>query len=541
LDVVNAARVRAEENAPVVVKAMLEAEVSAHVAKVALEAEVNVRVEANAPGAVNALADRVKAGVSEPDVAKPQVADNAKAGERRQLHQLYLPLRKTSSNGVMKPIVLLSLLLATVSLQAQSQALSVPEAAMITAVNASNAESLALLERIVNINSGTMNIPGVLRVRDVLVPRFEALGFKTRWNPMESAVNRAGDLLAEHPCPAGAGRCGKRLLLIAHMDTVFEPDSPFQKYTIVPGNSGNVVSGPGVNDTKGGLVVMLAALNAMKTAGVLDRTEITVVLSGDEERPGQPTSLSRRTLIEAGKRSDVALEFESTGRVDGRDTVRTARRSAVVWQLETTGVTGHSSQIFNDNFGYGAIYELIRILDAFREQLPEKGLTFNVGLMLGGTTLQVNDANIAGNASGKVNVIPPIARANGDLRTLSNEQTERVVAKMKAIVAAHLPKTGATLTIEETYPAMPESEGSRNLAGQLNAVNTDAKLPAMVLADAMAGGAGDIAFVAPFVPGLVGVGSAGTGAHSDSEIAYLDSIPTQAKRMAILMYRLSRQ
>src|SRR4030095_16118608 len=144
--------------------------------------------------------------------------------------------------------------------------------------------------------------------RDALIPRLEALGFKTRWNPMESVTNRAGDLLAEHPCAAGSGRCGKRVLLISHLDTVFEPESPFQKYAIVPGTSGSVASGLGVHDTKGGLVVMLSALNALKTAGVLDRMEITVVLSGDEERPGQPTSQSRRTLIEAAKRSDVALE-----------------------------------------------------------------------------------------------------------------------------------------------------------------------------------------------------------------------------------------
>jgi glutamate carboxypeptidase len=354
-------------------------------------------------------------------------------------------------------------------------------------------------------------------------------------------TSRAGDLLAEHPCATGSGRCGKRLLLISHMDTVFEPDSPFQKYAIVPGTAGNVASGPGVADTKGGLVVMLSALNALKAAGLLDRMEITVVLSGDEERPGQPASLSRRTLVDAAKRSDVALEFESTARINNKDTVRIARRSALVWQLETTGTTGHSSQIFNENFGYGAAFELVRILDAFREQLPEKGVTFNAGLMLGGTTLEINDANTGGKTSGKANVIPPVSFANGDLRTLSNEQTERVVAKMKSIVAAHLPRTGATLTIEETYPAMPESDGSRDLVRQLQAVNADARLPAMSVADVMTGGAGDIAFAAPFVPGLVGVGAAGSGSHSDAEIAYLDSIPNQAKRMATLMYRLSRQ
>ena len=85
---------------------------------------------------------------------------------------------------------------------------------------------------------------------------------------------------------AGTGKCGKRLLLIGHMDTVFELSSSFQQYSIVPGTNGNVATGPGVNDMKGGLVVMLTALKAMKAAGALDSAEITIVLSGDEERHG---------------------------------------------------------------------------------------------------------------------------------------------------------------------------------------------------------------------------------------------------------------
>jgi glutamate carboxypeptidase len=423
---------------------------------------------------------------------------------------------------------------------AQPPTLTAPETAMVKAVDGETPAAIALLEKIVDINSGTMNLSGVVAVKDVVAPQIEALGFKVQWTPMESAVGRAGDLVAEHPCPAGTKKCGKRLLLIGHMDTVFEPSSSFQKYSIVPGTNGNVATGPGVNDMKGGLVVMLTALKAMKAAGTLDNAEITIVLSGDEERHGEPTSLSRERMIATGKRSDLALEFENSSRIDGKDMVRIARRSSITWDLETSGLSGHSSQIFRDTYGYGAIYELTRILDAFRKELPELGLTFNVGLVLGGATAKMNEAKTGGEATGKSNVIPPVALANGDIRTLSNEQTDRIEAKMRKIVADHLPKTGATIQFSEGYPAMAPTDASRALVGQLNAVNAALGLGEMGVMDPMLGGAGDIAFVAPYVPGLVGTGAMGEGAHAEGETVYLDSIPAQAKRMAVLMYRLSK-
>jgi len=245
-------------------------------------------------------------------------------------------------------------------------------------------------------------------------------------------------------------------------------------------------------------------------------------------------------MIEAAKKSDVALEFENSSRIDGKDMVRIARRSSVSWKLESSGRSGHSSQIFREPLGYGAIYELVRILDQFRTELPEKGLTFNVGLLLGGATAALNETGTGGTATGKSNVIPPAALANGDIRTLSNEQTERVESKMRAIVADHLPKTGATIAFEEGYPAMAETAGSHALVDQLNEVNKALGLQTEEIMDPMLGGAGDIAFVAPYVPGLVGTGAMGEGSHAEGETVYLDSIPTQAKRMAVLMYRLGK-
>jgi glutamate carboxypeptidase len=444
--------------------------------------------------------------------------------------------------------VFLAALAVGVSLSAcrgvSAQSIASPvEATMVKTVDAESPAAVELLQRLVDINSGTMNFAGVVRVKDVLQPQIEALGFTVQWNPLEAQDARAGDLVAEHPCPIGLGKCGKRLLLIGHMDTVFEADSPFQKYEVVPDTDGNVVTGPGVNDMKGGLVVMLSALKAMKAAGVLDNADITIVLSGDEEDAGRPRSLSRKDLIDAGKRSDIALEFEPGGRdggVDGTDSVRLGRRSSITWKLETTGKRAHSAGIFDDGVGDGAIYEMARIIDQFRTQLREPGLTYNIGLVLAGSTAQTNAENTGGTATGKSNIVPATAIANGDLRTVNDEQTDRVEKAMEAIVSQHLPMTGAQIEFGEgNYPAMAVTPASEALLAKLQQVNQTLGYAPEEVGDPVEGGAGDISFVAPYVAGLVGVGAMGTGAHSEHEKVYLDSLPKQAKRMALLMYRLS--
>ena len=412
------------------------------------------------------------------------------------------------------------------------------EQRMVGNIDAHGAADRALLEKLVDINSGTMHLAGVVAVKDVLAPQFQGLGFRVRWVPMDTLTGRAGDLVAEHPCPEGEGRCGKRLLLIGHMDTVFEPSSPFQRYAMVPNSGGKIATGPGVADMKGGLVVMLAALRALDAAGVLRHAEVRVVLSGDEERFGTPVEMARRDLIDAAKKSDVALEFEPSARIDGQDSVSISRRSSITWHIEATGSSGHSSQIFGDRLGYGAIYELNRIIDAFRRELPEEGLTYNVGLILGGATAQLDQDQVGGNATGKANVVAATAIAVGDLRTLNNEQAERVEAKMRSIVAQHLPKTDAKIAFGEYYPAMAATPGGQQLFRQWNQASEALGLGPVQLGGPMTRGAGDIAFAAPYTSGLVGVGILGEGYHAVGETAFLDSLPKQAKRNAVLMERL---
>jgi len=407
------------------------------------------------------------------------------------------------------------------------------ERRMVQIVDREADRSIQLLERMVNQNSGTLNLPGVTAVAEMVRPELEQLGFEVRWADMRE-TGRAGHLIATH---RGNGR-GKRILLIGHLDTVFEPDSPFQRFE----RQGERATGPGIGDDKGGVVVIIAALRAMQAAGTLRNVDVTVVLTGDEERIGAPLAVARRDLIEAGRWADVALEFENLAVEDGRDFGTVARRSSTNWTLTTTGRTGHSSGIFNESLGYGAIYEMARILDSFRRELPEANLTFNVGVVGGGTPAAIDEQGLTVTASGKTNIVAETAIARGDLRTLTPEQDARVRERMQAIVAQHLPRTSAELVFaENSYPPLPPTAGNRAVLARLNLVNRDLGLPEMPEFDPARRGAADSSFVAGDADVLAGLGAAGGGAHAEGEYILLDSIARSAKRAAILITRLSRE
>ncbi|MCJ2183545.1 M20/M25/M40 family metallo-hydrolase [Novosphingobium sp. 1949] len=409
-------------------------------------------------------------------------------------------------------------------------ALTKPEKAIVAQVDKGQDKDIAFLEKLVAQNSGTRNIEGVKAVRDMVAPQLQAFGFAVRWVPMD-AVGRAGHLIATHTGTPGT----TRMLLIGHLDTVFEPSSPFQTAR----REGDTLHGPGAADDKGGMVVMLAALRAMQAAGTLAKANIEVVLTGDEEAVGAPVEAARADLVAAGKRADVALDFEGLVVLDGQDYGSVARRSSTSYTIAATGQTSHSSAIFSLPVGDGAIYELARIISAFRTELPEPNLTFNIGLIGGGAsaTLSPDEAEIT--ATGKTNIVPPVAIAKGDMRALTTQQIARVQDKMKAIVARHLPQTSATITFKEGYPPMTPTPGNQALLDRLNAINADLGLATMPPLDPLKRGAGDISFVAQYVDGLAGMGPSSRGDHTPEERVDLSSFPRQIKRAALLMTRLS--
>lgn len=430
-----------------------------------------------------------------------------------------------------KILTVLSVSFLALASRGHAQTLSSLERTLLRHVDVHNGEALSLLERLVNINSGTLNFAGVRQVGDVLRAELDTLGFRTRWED-GAPYRRAGHLIAEHP------GSGTRLLLIGHLDTVFEPESPFQRFERLDSTRAR---GPGVIDMKGGDVIIIQALKALKAAGALDRMSITVILHGDEEHAGEPQALARRTLIEAARQSDVAIGFEDG---DGDPTTAViARRGTSSWVLSVTGTPAHSSQVFREDIGPGAIYETARVLQEFRESLSgDPLLTFNPGVALGGTAVELDSARVKGAAAGKSNVVAERMMVAGDLRTISAEKLAATKAAMQAIVARHLPHTSSELVFEDGYPPLAPTEGNRRLLALYDSVSRELGFGAVGMDNPAKAGAADVSFTAGLVPmALDGVGLAGWDDHTVKETADLSSLPIQTKRAAVLLYRLAAQ
>jgi glutamate carboxypeptidase len=435
-------------------------------------------------------------------------------------------------NHLLKTTLALFIIIAfakakTVTAQTSNK-LSPQEQRILTLVEKNSAESIAFLEDVVNINSGTLNTKGVKEVGNRFSSAFTDIGFNTKWIDMPAEMDRAGHLFA-----TTEGTKGKRLLLIGHLDTVFEEDSEFQKFEMV---NDTVAKGPGANDMKGGNVVVLYALKALRQAGMLDNAQITVAFTGDEESTGKPLTISRKDLIDAAKNSDIALGFETS---TGFDNATVARRGSSNWNVTVTGKRAHSSGIFRESVGAGANFELARILNGFYNEVrgPEL-LSFNPGMMLGGTKMDLEAKQSKGSIFGKGNVVAQTAYVQGGLRFISEEQKEEARDKMRAIVANNLPQTSAVVEFEDSYPAMQPTPQNYALLEKLSQVSLDMGGPAVAAYDPGKRGAADTSFVAEYVACLDGLGTMGTGAHTPNETVYINTIEMLTKRTALLIYRL---
>ena len=414
---------------------------------------------------------------------------------------------------------------------AAAKAALVPaERRLVRIIDAQNDAALALLERVVNINSGTHNLAGVREVGRIFEEELGQLGFRTRWVD-GSGFARAGHLVADHPGP------GPRILLIGHLDTVFDADSPFQRFRRVGENE---ASGPGIIDMKGGDVILIAALKALDTARLLKGLNVVVVMTGDEEDSGRPLKSAREALVAAAKGAAFAIGFEDG---DGQpEHAVTARRGSTSWRISVKGTPAHSSQIFRAEVGAGAIFEAARILDAFRAQLAgEAHLTFNPGAILGGTRVDFDAAQGRGSASGKNNIVAEQAEMSGDLRALSGEQFESARLRMQEIVEASLPHTHSRISFDEGYPPLAPSPGNDELLRHYDRASRDLGFGPVTAVSPDKAGAADVAFVAEEVPRILdGVGLRGHDGHTAAETADLATLSIQTKRAAVLLYRLSQ-
>jgi glutamate carboxypeptidase len=419
------------------------------------------------------------------------------------------------------------LLSGALAISLSAQTLTPSEKRLRDWVASHREEQIGFLERMVNIPSGTLNVAGVRAVGALYRAELDALGFTTRWVEMPARMQRGGHLVAER-IGKKAGKTPKRMLLIGHFDTVFEGEG--QRFV----RADSIARGAGTSDMKGGDSVLLYALKALAANRLLDAMHITVVITGDEESTGRPLDVARASLIDAAKRCDVALSFEG----GSRTLASISRRGSSNWRLTVTGRQAHSAGIFGSN--YGAIYEMARILNGFRERLVgTPGLTFNPGFIVGGTEVIPDTSGYTFTVSGKTNIISPITMVRGDLRFVTEEQKEKARAVMREIVAKNLPGTSAEITFEDSYPAMPVTAAGEALLARYDSASRALGYPPVRAMDAANRGAGDLSFVAPYIPGLDGMGALGTGAHSPQELVNLPTLEMQTARAAVLMVRLA--
>lgn len=425
----------------------------------------------------------------------------------------------------------IALTLAIASPTFAAESLTDDEQRIADWVDAHTVEAVALLKETVDIPSGTLNLAGVRDVGVVMQRELEALGLETEWVEMPVEMNRAGHLFGRKD------GSGKKFLLIGHLDTVFEIDDGIRPFT----SDGDIARGHGISDMKSGNVVIVYALRALQEIGALKDISVSVAYIGDEEDSGAPLSVSRKELIEAGVWADIALGFEEAVYLDGTDWATVARRSSSGWTLTVEGKQSHSSSIFSAETGAGAIFEAARILNAFYEQVrgPEY-LTFNAGLIAGGTEVQYAVGQSRAAAFGKSNVVPRTLVVEGGMRTISTEQLEWARATMQAIVAENLPHTTASITFADGYPPMSPTEGNMALQRAFSEINVALGRKPMPALDPLRRGAADISFVAPYTDALAGLGAIGGNGHTPDEYLELSSLPLAIKRAAILIYRLSR-
>jgi glutamate carboxypeptidase len=432
------------------------------------------------------------------------------------------------------------MLLSGSSLNAQTTSttpLNKEEQKILAYIDANMPRVIELLKESVNINSGTLNTEGVKKVGALFSRELESAGLKTQWISLPDSLKRAGHLVAttNAATTSAAKTKGKKLFLIGHLDTVFEPDMPANPFTML---NDSTATGQGVNDTKGGDIVAIIALQALNAQGLLNEAAITVYFTGDEEKSGRPVSVSRKDFIERAKQTDIALGFEGA---NGLNTIATARRGSSGWNLKVEAKTGHSLGVFTKSAGYGAIYEAARIVNEFREQLStEKYLTFNPGVFIGGSEMQYNEATVTGTAIGKTNIISPATTVTGDLRFLTEEQKNNARIKMKKIVEQNLAGTKATIKFSDGIPSMAPTEGNNKVLAVIDGVTKDMGLGATIAGDPAGRGAGDISYIAAYVDCVDGLGASGKGSHAPGETINLKELPLLIKRAALTMYRLTR-
>ncbi len=390
-------------------------------------------------------------------------------------------------------------------------------------------EMIALLKEIVEINSGSRNARGIDSVGKILSSRLIKLGFKEEFIPAKAETfDVAGEKKIQTSGPHRILRkagTGKKVLLMGHLDTVFEPESGFLKFIRFPGTAGDSTVGPGTADMKGGLVVIVFALEVLDKAGFLKDKDVTVFFNGDEETGSK---FSKERIFAEAKRADFCLNFE-----EGRDV---PYGGIVVARKGTAGATitcrGHAAHAGNQHYlGINAAVELSqKLLELSKLSDYKRGITVSPGVIDLGPFA-------------KSNRVPDFARAEVDFRYLDPADTSYLRAKVEEIrhrVYLRNPWTKeeakTELDFEFNFPPMRPDTARYRWAGEVLALARLLEVPAGVKGSA-GGSDASIAALAGCMT-IDALGPVGGATHTTDEWVNLITLPERAKLTALILSRI---
>ncbi len=368
-------------------------------------------------------------------------------------------------------------------------------------------QMISLLKRLVEIESPSHDKSAVDRLGVMVAEECHRLGAKVEIVP----ISQAGDqIIARYDpsSPSSGGVSDKNgILLLSHMDTVF-PLGTLAKMPFF--QKDGKIFGPGVLDMKGGMVVFLTAIAALREAGKMPDRPITALFTSDEEIG----SHSSRTLIERlAKEAGLVLVLEP-GMVDGA--LKTWRKGVGDFIIKTRGRAAHAGG--DHKKGRNAIEELAYQVLAIQKLTDyTRGTSLNVGVIHGGT---------------ETNVIPEEAVAEVDLRVLQSSEAERIIAALQALSPV---LDGTSIEVTGSLNRLPMPFDDTMRATFEKAKNIAAGIGIGLKADGT-GGASDGNLVAPLgIPVLDGLGPAGEGAHSEREFLFTDSLVERIQLLAALL------
>jgi glutamate carboxypeptidase len=383
-----------------------------------------------------------------------------------------------------------------------------PDAKLLAAVEACGPGARTLLEQVVNIDSGTGDAEGLNKVGAIFAGKLRELGATVKASPPTPPA--VGDNVVATVTGAGKGR----ILLIAHMDTVFTRGAVQAR---PPKWVGDHLVGPGAGDDKSGVVTAICALSALKAVGYRDFGRIDLIINASEETG----SFGSRDLIRAmAKEADVAINLE---RGVPTDKSIVSRKGSATLTFEFTGRAAHSG--LEPEAGRNAALEAARVaLDLGKLADPGKQTTVNVTVLNGGD---------------KINVIPDHAVVKADVRVQTPDEFDRIEKEAEKIAAA-LMIDGVTMKsrLDRNFPPWPHAASTEALLARANKLYAEL---GRQLSPMSVGSSADVAFAAETgTPSLDGFRMEGDGAHGVDDRADLATLTPRAYLLARVLQDFGR-